>query len=84
MVSICLEDGTILEIIAAVRDNDNDNDAMQTSRYLELPIGLVHAAIRCYGTCRDEINHWIEAHEHPRRRGAYGLAGRARGRAAVR
>src|ERR1700727_1261606 len=37
----------VWEIIAAVRDNDGD--AAETGRYLELPLGLVQAAISYYG-----------------------------------
>ena len=51
----------VWEIVGAVRDNDGD--AAETSRYLELPIGLVQAAISYYGTYRDEIDQWIEANE---------------------
>ena len=35
----------------------------QTARYLELPLGLVQAAISYYGAYRDEIDQWIEANE---------------------
>ena len=51
----------VWEIIAAVRDNDGD--AAETARYLELPLGLVQAAISYYGAYRDEIDQWIEANE---------------------
>jgi len=51
----------VWEIIAAVRDNDGD--AGQTARYLEIPLGLVQAAISYYGAYRDEIDQWIEANE---------------------
>jgi uncharacterized protein (DUF433 family) len=51
----------VWEIIAAV--HDNDGDAAETARYLELPLGLVQAAISYYGAYRDEINQWIEANE---------------------
>jgi uncharacterized protein (DUF433 family) len=36
----------VWEIIAAVRDNDGD--AAETARYLEIPLGLVQAAISYY------------------------------------
>lgn len=49
------------EIIAAVRDNDGD--AAETARYLELPLGLVQAAISYYGAYTGEIDQWIEANE---------------------
>ena len=51
----------VWEIIAAVRDNDGD--AAETARYLEMPLGLVQAAISYYGAYRDEIDQWIEANE---------------------
>ena len=49
------------EIIAAA--HDNDGDAAETARYLELPLGLVQAAISYYGAYRDEIDQWTEANE---------------------
>ena len=51
----------VWEVIATVRDNDGD--AAETARYLEIPLGLVQAAITYYGTYRDEIDQWIEANE---------------------
>src|SRR5580700_85387 len=51
----------VWEIIATVRDNDGD--AAETARYLELPLGLVQAAISYYGAYRDEIDQWIDANE---------------------
>jgi hypothetical protein len=48
----------VWEVIAAVRDNDGD--AAETARYLEVPLGLVQAAITYYGAYRDEIDQWIE------------------------
>src|SRR5580698_8748196 len=51
----------VWEIIATVRDNDGD--AAETTRYLELPLGLVQAAISYYGAYRDEIDQWIDANE---------------------
>jgi uncharacterized protein (DUF433 family) len=51
----------VWEIIAAV--HDNDGDAAETARYLELPQGLVQAAISYYDAYRDEIDQWIEANE---------------------
>src|SRR5690242_12799460 len=47
--------------IAVVRDNDGDAD--ETARYLEIPLGLVQAAISYYGAYRDEIDQWIQANE---------------------
>jgi len=51
----------VWEIIAAVRDNDGDT--AETARYLEMPLGLVQAAISYYGAYRDEIDQWIEVNE---------------------
>jgi uncharacterized protein (DUF433 family) len=51
----------VWEIIAAVRDNDGD--AAEAARYIEIPLGLVQAAISYYGAYRDEIDQWIEANE---------------------
>src|ERR1700741_2530010 len=51
----------VWEVIAVVRDNDGD--AAETARYLEIPLGLVQAAISYYGAYREEIDQWIEANE---------------------
>jgi uncharacterized protein (DUF433 family) len=51
----------VWEIIAAVRDNDGA--AAETARYLELPLGLVQAAISYYGAYQDEIDQWIQAND---------------------
>ncbi len=51
----------VWEVIAAVRDNAGD--AAGTARYLEIPLGLVQAAITYYGAYRDEIDQWIEINE---------------------
>ena len=51
----------VWEVIAAVRDNGGD--AAETARYLEIPLGLVQAAITYYGAYRDEIDQWIESNE---------------------
>lgn len=48
----------VWEIIAAVRDNDGD--AHNTADYLEMPLGLVQAAVTYYGAYPDEINEWID------------------------
>ena len=44
----------VWEIVAAVRDNDGD--AAETARYLEIPLGLVQAAISYYGAYREEMS----------------------------
>jgi len=51
----------VWEVIATVRDNGGD--AAEAARYLEIPLGLVQAAITCYGACQDEIDRWAEANE---------------------
>lgn len=51
----------VWEVIATVRDNGGD--AAETARYLEIPVGLVQAAITYYGAYRDEIDQWIETNE---------------------
>jgi uncharacterized protein (DUF433 family) len=51
----------VWEVIAAVRDNDGD--AAETARYLEMPLGLVQAAITYYGAYTSEIDQWIESNE---------------------
>jgi hypothetical protein len=42
---------------------DEDAVAAETARYLEIPLGLVQAAISYYGAYRDEIDQWIDANE---------------------
>jgi len=51
----------VWEVIAAVRDNDGDMAA--TAAYLEIPLGLVQAAVTYYGAHQDEIDEWIERNE---------------------
>jgi uncharacterized protein (DUF433 family) len=48
----------VWEVIAVVRDNDGDVAA--TADYLEVPLGLVQAAVTYYGAYADEIDEWIE------------------------
>src|SRR5438067_11866584 len=48
----------VWEVVAAVRDNDGD--VAETADYLELPLGLVQAAVTYYGAYRDEIDEWME------------------------
>lgn len=48
----------VWEVIATVQDNNGD--AADTARYLEIPLGLVQAAITYYGAYREEIDEWIE------------------------
>ena len=51
----------VWEVIATARDNDGD--IAETARYLEIPLGLVQAAVTYYGAYTDEIDQWIEASE---------------------
>ena len=51
----------VWEVIATVRDNDGD--MAEAGRYLEIPLGLVQAAVTYYGAYTDEIDQWIEANE---------------------
>jgi uncharacterized protein (DUF433 family) len=48
----------VWEVIAVVRDNGGD--AAETARYLEMPLGLVQAAITYYGAYSDEVDQWID------------------------
>lgn len=51
----------VWEVIATVRDNDGD--AAASARYLEIPLGLVQAAITYYGAYTSEVDQQIEANE---------------------
>jgi hypothetical protein len=66
----------IWEVIATVRDNDGD--VAESARYLEVPLGLVQAAVGYYGAYPEEIDAWIELNEREARdaRDAW-LAGQA-------
>ncbi|MDQ6746391.1 MAG: hypothetical protein M3Z27_10320 [Actinomycetota bacterium] len=66
----------VWETIAVVRDNDGDERA--AADYLEIPLGLIQAAIAYYGTYPSEIGEWIElnAREGEGARAAW-LAGQA-------
>jgi uncharacterized protein (DUF433 family) len=57
----------VWEIIAAVRENDNDS--AQTAALLEIPLGLVQAAIAYYGEYKDEIDAEIALNEAEWERG---------------
>jgi uncharacterized protein (DUF433 family) len=48
----------VWEVVAVVRDNDGN--AAETARYLEIPLGLVQAAITYYGAYTTEIDQQIE------------------------
>jgi uncharacterized protein (DUF433 family) len=66
----------VWEVIAVVRDNGGD--AAGSARYLEIPLGLIQAAIAYYGAYSTEIDQQIEANEQEsaEAHGAY-LAGQA-------
>jgi uncharacterized protein (DUF433 family) len=51
----------VWEVIATVRDNDNDLAA--TAEYLRIPLGLVQATVTYYGAYRDEIDELIADNE---------------------
>ncbi len=51
----------VWEVVAAVRDNDGD--VAETASWLELPLGLVQAAVVYYGAYSREIDEWIELNE---------------------
>jgi len=51
----------VWEVIATVRDNNGDLAA--AARYLEMPLGLVQAAVTYYGAYIEEIDQWIELNE---------------------
>jgi hypothetical protein len=51
----------VWEVVATV--HDNDGDLAEAARYLELPLGLVQAAVFYYGAYPDEIDQWIDLNE---------------------
>ena len=51
----------VWEVIATVRDNNGD--AAEAAHYLEIPLGLVQAAIIYYSAYREEIDEWIGLNE---------------------
>jgi hypothetical protein len=51
----------VWEVIATVRDNYGD--LPETARYLQMPLGLVQAAVAYYGTYPNEVDHWIHLNE---------------------
>jgi len=69
----------VWEVIATVRDNDGD--IAKTARYLEMPLGLVQAAVSYYGAYPKEIDQWIGLNEQE---AAEAHAAYAAGSAAVR
>jgi hypothetical protein len=51
----------VWEVIATVRDNDGD--LRKAADYLEMPLGLVQAAVAYYGAYPEEIDQWIARNE---------------------
>lgn len=51
----------VWEVIAIVRENDGDTAA--AALYLEIPLGLIQAAVSYYGAYPDEIDQWITLNE---------------------
>lgn len=48
----------VWEAISVVRDNNGDE--REAAEYLQIPLGLIQAAVAYYGAYRDEIDEWIE------------------------
>ena len=57
----------VWEIIATVRDNDESVE--EAAQYLQIPAGLVEAAVVYYGEYREEIDEQIELNEAEYARG---------------
>lgn len=57
----------VWEVIATVRDNDGS--IAEAADYLQVPRGLVDAAVAYYGEFQDEIDAQIEANETEHRQG---------------
>ena len=57
----------VWEVIATVRDNEGS--IAEASDYLQVPAGLVEAAVAYYGEYRDEIDHEITLNEAEYERG---------------
>ena len=55
------------EVIATIRDNHGS--IREAAEYLEVPVGLVEAAVAYYGEYRDEIDQEIELNEAEYERG---------------
>ncbi len=64
----------VWEVIATVRDNDGSVE--RAAEYLQVPLGLVEAAVSYYGEYRDEIDAEIDLNESEYERGhAMAVAG---------
>lgn len=57
----------VWEIVATVRDNDGSIE--EAAQYLQIPVGLVEAAVAYYGEYREEIDEQIELNEAEYERG---------------
>ena len=57
----------VWEVVATVRDNDAD--LVETARYLDVPLGLVEAAVAYYGEHQHEIDREIQSNEEEYERG---------------
>ncbi|HYK27029.1 MAG TPA: hypothetical protein VEV61_03595 [Streptosporangiaceae bacterium] len=57
----------VWEVIATVRDNDGS--MQEAAEYLQVPAGLVEAAVAYYGDYRDEIDREIELNQAEYERG---------------
>jgi uncharacterized protein (DUF433 family) len=51
----------VWEIIATLRDNRGDSAA--SAVYLDIPLGLVQAALTYYGAFAEEVDEWIQLNE---------------------
>ncbi len=71
----------VWEVIATVRDNDNDNDLAAAADYLCVPAGRVEAVVGYYGEFPEEIDEEIALNEAESERG---LATWQNGQAALR
>jgi hypothetical protein len=69
----------IWEVIATIRDNDGS--IARAADYLEVPVGLIEAAVAYYGEYKDEIDREIERNEAEYERG---IAAAAAGEQALR
>jgi uncharacterized protein (DUF433 family) len=62
----------VWEVIATVRDNDGS--IAESAEYLQIPAGLVEAAVAYYGEYRDEIDAEIALNEDEYDRGRAAIA----------
>jgi uncharacterized protein (DUF433 family) len=69
----------VWEVIATIRDNDGS--IAKAADYLEVPVGLVQAAVAYYGEYKDEIDREIDLNEAEYERG---IAAAAAGEQALR